>query len=84
LYCRFTFGDPDTWYPVNRYAGQLLLAFALVLLVVTLGFPVVLGMHPTDLAIDIFAISVLVSVLLSIAPGFRVQLALCAEIDGGK
>ena len=43
---RLTLDDPDIWYPANRYAGWLLLAYGLVLMVVTLGLPLLLGMPP--------------------------------------
>jgi uncharacterized membrane protein len=62
-----TLNDPDIWYLANRYAGQLLLAYALVLLVVTLGLPLLLGMPTTEGATDVYALCVAAVALVGIA-----------------
>lgn len=61
-----TLNGPDIWYPANRYAGQLLLAYGLVLLVVTLGLPFVLGMPPTEGATDVYALCIAAVALVGI------------------
>jgi hypothetical protein len=61
-----TLSDPAIWYPANRYAGQLLLVYTLVLLVVTPGLPLVLGMLPRGPATDLYAVSVAAVALVDI------------------
>ena len=63
-----TLNDPDIWYPANRYAGQLLLAYALVLLVVTFGLPFFLSNLPEESATDVYALSVAVVALAGLVP----------------
>ena len=53
-----TLNNPDIWYPANRYAGWSLLAYGLVLLVVTLGLPLLLGTPSTEDTTDLYALSV--------------------------
>lgn len=63
-----TLNNPDIWYPANRYAGWLLLIYGLVMLVVSLGLPILLRERATDAAIDIYGISLAAVMLLGLVP----------------
>jgi hypothetical protein len=45
-----TMNDPEIWYPVNKLAGKWLLGYAILLLLVSLGLPVLLAAlgYPLD------------------------------------
>jgi hypothetical protein len=60
-----TLDNPQIWYPANRYAGWLLLAWALISLVATLGLPFLPGMD-----LDRYAVWLLVFDLVGLAVVF--------------
>ena len=62
----YTHNNPDIWYPANRYAGKLLLVYALILLLVTLGLPFLLDIDMTGLAPDAYVIGVSILVIVGI------------------
>lgn len=57
-----TLDNPQIWYPANRYAGWLLLAWALISLVAVLGLPLLPGMD-----LDRYAIWLMVIDLVGLA-----------------
>mgnify|MGYP001551122396 CR=1 FL=1 len=62
-----TLNDPAIWYPANRYAGWLLLAYGLVLLVVAVGLPFLLCLPATEGATDVYALCMAGVALVGIA-----------------
>lgn len=84
-----TLNNPDIWYPANRYAGWLLLIYGLVLLVVSLGLPLLLGRLPEALAMAVYEYSVAGVMLAGLVPvailSFRYvrQLGKGRGADGG-
>jgi hypothetical protein len=68
LRIRATLDDPDVWHPANRYAGWLLLAYGLVMLVASLGLGILLGGIDEESAVDIYGLCMAALLLLGIVP----------------
>jgi hypothetical protein len=85
---RIAVDNPDIWYPANRYAGKLLLVYALVLLLVTLALPFLLDIDLSGPAPDAYVISVsmvaMVGILLVLVLGWRYARELAKEDGRGE
>jgi hypothetical protein len=63
-----TLNDPEIWYPANRYAGWLLLAYGLMLLIVAVGLPWLLGGGVDQAATESYGLGVAIAMLGGLAP----------------
>ncbi len=64
-----TLGDPDLWYPVNRYSGFWLLAAGLGEILASLGL-----VGNPGLGLDAYAISVLIVFLILFCTGLAMTI----------
>jgi len=79
----YTLDNPELWYLANRYAGKLLLIYALILLIATLGLPVLMGIDLAEPAPDPYVIILtmvaLVGILVVLALSWRYARNLAKE-----
>jgi uncharacterized membrane protein len=84
----YTQDNPDVWYPANRYAGKLLLAYGLMLLLVTLGLPFLMDIDltgpVTDTYVSIVTMVIMMGILVILALSWGYARKLATEDSAGE
>ena len=76
-----TLGNPDIWYPANRYAGWLLLIYGLALLVVSFSLPLLLAGLDEEAAMNVYGLGVSAVMLGGLVPVVVLSLRYAKKLE---